>query len=117
MNRIQFIQQSAYFLAASLLACRSINRPDREKQSVCSFDMHTHPGAFFRKGSAEYDGDLAFINRVKNMNDSGLNGAFFSIVSDFPLLQLTDKGIKVNGSFDRGEAWQLFKTQLKILKD
>ncbi len=117
MKRKEFIYSASIILGASLLGCKaSTNDAKSNKKHVATFDLHTHPGAFFMKGSDAYVGDEAFLKRVSEMQSSGLNGAFFSLVADWPLLQITDKGIVPSGSFKEDEGWQVFKDQLAVLK-
>ena len=118
MNRKAFLYNSSVVLGATLLGCKSTSRVDKSlSNEVPTFDLHTHPGVFFRKGSAEYDGDAAFINRVAEMQSNGLDAAFFSLVADWPLLQITETGIIPKGKFEADEGWKVFKEQLVILKD
>lgn len=117
MNRKKFIQNSGLLVGATLVGYKGLatmRSPGKEKS--ISFDLHTHPGVFIMKGTAEYPGDNAFLSRVQEMKSSGLSGAFFCLVADMPLLQRTDSGIVSKGSFKKGEGWQVLKKQLDILK-
>jgi membrane dipeptidase len=80
-----------------------------------SFDLHTHPGVFFMRGSERYPGDSAFVQRIEDMKSNGLNAAFFSLVADWPLLQITEKGIVPSGTFGTGEGWIAYKKQMEDL--
>jgi len=54
---------------------------------------------------------------VKEMADNGMVGAFFSMVSDFPLLKLTDKGVETTRAYQKGEGWTEYQRQLKQFKE
>ena len=81
-----------------------------------TFDLHTHPGAFFFKGTPEYLGDDAVLKTVTGMRDAGLTGAFFSLVADAPLIERTATGIRPRGMYAAGESPREYQRQLAILK-
>lgn len=118
MNRRNFLYRSGILAGAGLLGCTS--RPESGGQSIegpVSFDLHTHPGLFFRKGAEGYTGDEPFLARISEMRDRGLNGAFVSLVADWPLLRRTDTGIEQARSFAGDEGWAAFQLQLTGLKE
>ncbi len=118
MNRQQFLYHSTILFGGTLLGCSRAKSPASESQTmISSFDLHIHPGVFFRQGEADYPGDQAFLERVKEMKANGMTAAFFSLVSDWPLLELTDKGVVTKGSFTDNEGWAVFEAQMAILKD
>lgn len=113
-----------HFLRNSLLAGAGLSFGLHEslqarsfQQGLFSFDLHAHPGAFFYKGSPQYPGDGAMLKTVSAMNEGGLSGAFFSLVSDGPLLEVTPTGIKPKGGYGEGEALREYKRQLGVLKE
>ncbi|MBI3791017.1 MAG: membrane dipeptidase [Gemmatimonadetes bacterium] len=81
-----------------------------------TFDLHTHPGAFFRKGTPEFTGDSAIARSIGSMRSGKLTGAFFSVVSDGPLIQLGATGVTVRGQYARGEGAREYERQLALLK-
>lgn len=81
------------------------------------FDLHTHPGIFFMKGTAQYPGDAGVHATVAEMKKGNVSGAFFSMVMDMPLLKRTETGIVPIRNFSKGEGWQEYKRQLKIVNE
>lgn len=117
MDRRHFLYHSGILAGASLLGCKST--PDRyteESTGMLSFDLHTHPGMFFRTGTESHTGDDAFLQRVADMHAKGLTGAFFALVADWPLLRRTDTGIEQARTFREEEGWAAFQQQLSGLK-
>jgi membrane dipeptidase len=114
MTRQEFLRHSSLVLGGALLssACGRIG----QSVAIPVFDLHTHPGPFFYKGTPNDPGDQAFIDRIQDMKTAGLNGAFFSLVADLPLLRRTDTGIVPTGTFEPDEGWAVFTGQLSILK-
>ena len=80
------------------------------------FDLHCHPGVFYAKGSSRYGGDEVVAKTIAEMNASGLSGAFFSTVSDAPILKRGENGITPARAFKPGEAWEEYRRQISILK-
>lgn len=115
MNRKTFLRNSAILSSGYLLGCKTIPNPSI-KNGLISFDLHTHPGRFFQKGSEGYTGDSSFGKRIVDMQTHHLNGAFFSIVADMPLLKVTENGIVPRGKYKDGEGWKEFERQLHDLK-
>ena len=81
-----------------------------------TFDLHAHPGRFYRKGLYDYAGDEALIKSVGEMNTAGLSGAFFSLVVDTLITEITSTAIVPSREFNKGEAWNEYKRQLAQLK-
>jgi membrane dipeptidase len=79
--------------------------------------MHSHPGAFYAKGSPTYKGDDSMHYTLAAMTIGGLTGAFVSLVADAPLLEVTPTGIKPKGPYAPGDGAKEYKRQLGILKD
>jgi len=88
--------------------------PQRE---FLSFDLHAHPGAFFMKGSPGYPGDAAFEKTVSTMMEGKLTGAFFTLVADGPLLEITPTGVKAKGTYAPGAASREYRRQYTILRE
>ena len=82
-----------------------------------TFDLHSHPGSFFYRGTPEYAGDDAVVATVTGMRNAGLTGAFFSLVADAPLIERTPTGIRPRGVYAAGEGTREYQRQLAILKD
>ena len=122
LKRRQFIQRTSTAAITGFLGlthCTGVSNKKGSKEDVSSFtfDLHCHPGFFFAKGTDRYPGDEAFIKTVNEMNKGGLSGAFFSTVSDAPIIKITENGVVPARTFDKGEAWSDYKRQLTILKD
>ncbi len=120
MKRKDFILGSSFVLGGTLLGCKA--KP-KENQFISAedmslpFDLHTHPGLFFMKGTERYTGDQAFVQRVAEMKSNGVAGAFFSLVADWPLLKITKTGIVPNGKFTKDEGWKVYLEQMATLKE
>ncbi len=117
IDRRRFLQDSLLASAGLSLApsLRALGTAHRHDDAI-AFDLHTHPGAFFRRGTAEASPPDAELRTVTDMRAGALTGAFFSIVSDGPLIQLTDKGVVVRGAFNPGEARRDYERQLALFK-
>ncbi|HCR55011.1 MAG TPA: hypothetical protein DIW27_11385 [Cytophagales bacterium] len=89
---------------------------DSNKLEDITFDLHAHPGRFFRKGMSDYADDAGFKKTVNEMNTAGLSGAFFSTVVDTLVTQVTPTGVVPAREFEKGEAWQEYKRQITALK-
>ncbi|MEQ8424271.1 MAG: membrane dipeptidase [Cyclobacteriaceae bacterium] len=123
ISRKKFIQQA---LAASAgTALMGFNTTDSKWLSSDSsaaaadfitFDLHAHPGRFYRRGIGEYNGDEGVKKTVNEMNKGGLSGVFMSTVVDTLVTQVTNKGVIPARQFEKGEAWKEYKRQLGELK-
>ena len=116
MNRKEFLLQSSLY-SIGLLSRPSTYWNDHllQEGNISVFDMHCHPGIFFMKDQEGYPGDEAFINRKRDMQTAFVAGAFFSLVADWPLLTLTDKGVVTSGQFGPDEGWNEYRRQLQYL--
>jgi membrane dipeptidase len=105
------------FLYGSLLATAgaAFRAPPQQLPPI-SFDLHTHPGAFFNKGKPGYVGDDSLGGTVRGMRGGQLTGAFFSLVADAPLIELTPTGVKTRGAYAPGEAVPEYTRQLRLLR-
>lgn len=119
MNRKQFLYQSTILFGGTLVGCKRSGNPSSTTTEVpmTTFDLHIHPGVFFKKGETDYAGDQAFLDRVKEMKVNGMMAAFFSLVADWPLIELTDTGVVPKGTYQNDEGWTVFETQLAIIKE
>jgi len=115
INRRRFLTQS--LLTTGGLALSNSISWASAADTFPAFDLHAHPGAFFYKGTPQYAGDEAMAKVVAAMNSSRLTGAFFSLVADAPLLEVTPSGIKPKGAYAPGDALKEYQRQLTILKD
>lgn len=117
ITRRKFIRNAALTAGgASLL--HAFDLPAFPSQNdFLSFDLHAHPGAFFYKGSPAYPGDGAIVKTVGAMTEGKLSGAFFSLVADGPLLEVTPTGIKPKGTYPPGEAMKEYKRQIGVLRE
>lgn len=117
MKRRHFLYTSSMGFGASILGCQGTAKVEGGTTvEMPSFDLHTHPGRFYMKGTEDYGGDSPFLDRVKEMKKQGLHGAFFCLVADMPLLKVTETGIVPIGTFQGDEGWKVFKGQLDVLK-
>ena len=118
INRRQFVQRSLLATAGLSLAPNALAAGDAQPQGEpITFDLHAHPGAYFQKGRAGYQGDEAIVKTVTVMRDGGVTGAFFSLVADAPLIDLTPNGVVVRGAYAPGDAEREYRSQLAILQE
>jgi membrane dipeptidase len=117
VTRRHFLRNSLLATAGLSLSSIELLQAGRFRQDYLSFDLHAHPGAFFYKGTPQYPGDAAILKTVSGMNEGGLSGAFFSLVADGPLLEVTPTGIKPKGGYGAGEATKEYQRQLGVLKE
>jgi membrane dipeptidase len=121
VTRKQFIRQALAATAACSLAgfpsTSAFSAAKDKEKPFRSFDLHTHPGNFYRRGAFGYGSDEAVVSRVKEMAANGMVGACFSMVSDFPLLKLTDKGVEATRAYQKGEGWLEYQRQLKQFRE
>ncbi len=118
MKRKEFLIHSGLALGATMLGSVYYGKEEFERKSnKIDFDLHAHPGVFFAKGTALFPGEEAFVNRILEMKANNLDGAFFSLVADWPLLQITDQGVVFNRAYQKDEGWIEFKKQLSIFKE
>ncbi len=123
LTRKQFIQQT---LAASVgTALMGFQGADKNRVSpvhassrlnYITFDLHAHPGRFYRKGISDYAGDEGVRKTINEMNKSGLSGAFLSTVVDTLVTEVTATGVIPSRKFEKGEAWKEYKRQITALK-
>jgi membrane dipeptidase len=113
MNRRQALQRLGIFPA---VVASVLRQPDDAASFLSqhpAFDLHCHPGAFYRRGMPNYVGDQAFTKTTSDMHAGGLTAAFFSIVGDAKLLTRGPKGIIVSDQkLSEGEAWADSEKQL-----
>lgn len=110
LSRREFLYGSLLATAAGALT------PYAPQLPPISFDLHTHPGAFFNKGKPGYVGDDSLGGTVRGMRGGQLTGAFFSLVADAPLIELTPAGVKTRGAYAPGEAVVEYARQLQLLR-
>ena len=82
-----------------------------------AFDLHTHPGSFYRKGFDTYGGDRAVVDQFQDMVDGRLAGGFCSLVADIKILAIGPDGIRVSRAFETGEAWADYLRQATALRE
>lgn len=68
---------------------------------LLTFDLHTHPKS---------------KERIEDMTRNGLTGAFFSMVADRPILEISIEGVKPKRAYKKGEGWQEFQNQWSSFK-
>lgn len=117
ISRREFVRRGLLTTAGVALGAGELSQAGTMQQQGLTFDLHAHPGAFFYKGTPQYPGDSAIAKTVSDMTTGGLNGAFFSLVADGPLLEVTPTGIKPKGSYGTGEAVKEYRRQLGILNE
>lgn len=119
ITRKKFIQQALTVSAGAawlgLGNAKAQQKPVSSKFDFLTFDLHAHPGRFYRRGMDDYTGDEGVKNTVKEMNEGGLSGAFFSTVVDTLVTKRTDTGIVPARDFAKGEAWNEYKRQIAEL--
>ncbi|MEQ9412321.1 MAG: membrane dipeptidase, partial [Cyclobacteriaceae bacterium] len=116
ITRKKFIQQALTVSAgAALMGHRSFSNAPL-KPDFITFDLHAHPGRFYRKGLTDYSGDAGVIKTVDEMNKGGLSGAFLSTVVDTLVTQVTATGVFPAREFEKGEAWKEYKRQITSLQ-
>lgn len=116
ITRKKFIQQTFTVAAgAALMGHRSFSEAPFIPDFI-TFDLHAHPGRFYRRGIDEYKGDEGVKKTISEMNEGGLSGVFMSTVVDTLVTQRTNKGIIPVRQFEKGEAWKEYKRQLGQLK-
>ena len=117
INRRRFLHDSLLATASLSLLPASVAHGDaRSPGEPVSFDLHTHPGASFNKGRPGYAGDAAFVKTVADMRETKLTGAFFSLVADAPLIELTPTGVVTRGAYAAGDGAREYRRQLTIMK-
>jgi membrane dipeptidase len=116
-SRRNFIRHSAMAVAGASWMDASELFAASVQDDFLSFDLHAHPGAFFYKGSPAYPGDGAIVKTVGAMTQGRLTGAFFSLVADGPLLEVTPTGIKPKGAYPAGAAVKEYQRQLGVLRE
>jgi membrane dipeptidase len=113
-------------LALQSLGFLSLLRPSLVAQSPDSVDflkhhpavdLHCHPGVFFQRGEAGYEGDQAPARTVTEMRQGCLAAGFFSIVADAKILGRDAKGVVVSRAFAAGESWADCQRQLTTFDD
>ena len=118
INRRRFLHDSLLATASlSLLPVTVASGEVPSQDEPVSFDLHAHPGASFNKGRPEYSGDAAIVKTVAGMRDARLTGAFFSLVADAPLIELTPTGVVTRGAYAAGDGEREYRRQLTILKE
>ena len=117
ISRRRFVQESLIATAGLSLVPAAVATSEALVQGTpVSFDLHTHPGAFFSKGRPEYGGDSAVVKTVTGMRNAKLTGAFFSLVADYPLIERTPTGIVPRGLYAAGDGAREYRRQLDILR-
>lgn len=113
-TRRDFLIRSA--AVAGTMLIEPVRSWSQSNTNYPTFDFHSHPGLFVAKGSPLYKGDEGVTKTVNEMNEGGLNGAFFSLVADGPIVKVGANGVTPFGDYKPGEAWKEYKRQLMILK-
>jgi len=119
LTRKRFLQQIAAASAGSALMgfdLLSTKAKTVQVQPLVTFDLHAHPGQFYRRGLSTYPGDQVSNKTVNEMNTVGFSGAFFSLVVDTLVTTVTPKGVVPAREFEKGEAWKEYKRQLNEFK-
>ncbi len=116
-SRRDFVRRGLLSTAGVALGALEFSHAATQQERGLTFDLHAHPGSFFYKGTPQYPGDEAIARTVSGMATAGLNGAFFSLIADSPLLEVTATGIKPKGAYGPGEAAKEYRRQLTILNE
>ena len=119
VTRKEFIRQALAVAAGTtwlgLHRVSARQKPTSPHLDFLAFDLHAHPGRFYRRGISNYAGDEGVRKTVEEMNTGGLSGAFFSTVVDTLVTTRTDRGIVPARTFTKGEAWTEYKRQIAEL--
>lgn len=92
----------------------SSGRPDQ----LGSFDLHSHPGDFYERGTPGYAGDEAWSDHMEAALDAGVTGAFVALLGDAAILRMDpQQGPQVERRFEPGEAWSDYKRQIADLHE
>lgn len=113
-SRRQFLHTGLLATAGAMLLRDARRTAPQPPRAPLSFDLHTHPGAFFNEGRPGVRPD-SFAGTVNGMQHGHLSGAFFSLVGDGPLIELTPTGVKVRAAYEPGEARREYVRQLALL--
>ena len=116
-NRKQFLKNSLLLSTGATLisSFRNFSILPDDQTNYYSFDLHCHPGQLFKNELPGFSFKPA-LQTVSDMKTASLMGAFFSLVSDAPLLQPGPSGISIKGTFEKGQAWTEYKRQMNTLK-
>lgn len=117
ISRRAFIKKSLAAASSTLITPAFALDDNRADNEYLSFDLHTHPGAFFGRGMKQYPGDDGVLKTVTDMNTGGLTGTFVSLVADVPLLEIGPTGVRPVKNYRAGEAWAEYQRQLSDLRD
>lgn len=123
ISRRHFIERSGIALGGVALGLplsavtADLDDAIRLLQANPSFDLHCHPGRFYTRGSPGYGGDEIVARTVSEMHIGQLWSGFFSVVADGPILVREPDGIGVGRAFEPGEAWDLYKMQMSVVRD
>lgn len=115
VTRRKFIQSTATLATGAVLVQPAFSFVPFV--SIPCFDLHTHPGIFFAKGSEQYPGDTAVKKTLSEMKDGNVAGAFFSLVADARIIKVGPDGVRPFGNFAKGEAWTDYKRQLGLVRE
>lgn len=117
LSRRRFIRQAALGAASISLLSPADLVGAAQQTDFLSFDLHSHPGAFFMKGHPGYPGDEAFAKTIAAMMEGKLTGAFFTLVADAPLIEITPTGVKPIGAYEPGKAAREYRRQFTVLRE
>lgn len=116
-TREQFLKNSLIITGGYLLLSGFDNvTTAQNSDSYFTFDLHCHPGRLFANPESGF-GEVGSTKTVNEMKNTHLNGAFFSLVADSPLIKLGATGALITGKFSLGEAWKEYQRQMTIMKD
>lgn len=115
-SRKHFLQ-SIGLLLAGFSQSDFVEFLNTNKKKYLTFDLHTHPGLFFSKGTAIYPGDNLLTKTLNEIKANQLTGAFFALVADAKVIEIGPTGVRPSRSYEPNEAWAEYKRQLKVLKD
>ncbi|MEQ8302858.1 MAG: membrane dipeptidase [Cyclobacteriaceae bacterium] len=119
ITRKEFIKQLAAATGGAALMGFDLLHQSRlgleQDSDLIIFDLHAHPGRFYRRGIDQYPGDEAVAKTVGEMNEGRLSGVFLSFVVDTLVTKRTDTGIVPARKFEKGEAWKEYKRQVQQL--
>lgn len=118
LDRRRFLHESLIATASlSVLPGAGAWSEQRVQDDPICFDLHSHPGALFSRGTPSYAGDAHIVRTTTSMRDAKITGCFFSLVADAPLIEITPTGVVTRGEFSPGDGAREYDKQLATVRE